>query len=332
MDLPMIWHHFLHHLRDAAPWFVGGALIGIAVERWMPRAWAERWLTRGNAPVVTAALAGAILPGCALTTVPVAAAFRDKGARVGALAAFMMIAPILSPHTIVLNLAMLGWPITLGRIALPMIVCIALGLLLNGLADRRIAAFQTPSGPLPKSGVSPCCGTSEPSEPSCCGESITPAATDRGCCGTAVAAPATTATCHSQSAISFLGSFWRSLRELGPYFLLGLLAVAVVETFVPHETLARFLSGGWTAHLIAAAGGIPVYVCEGAEIPLTAALVKMGVGSGPAFSFLLASVGTCIPTIAMAPRIIGWAATASYVAAMLVTSVGGGMLLGALLH
>ncbi len=302
----MIWHHFVHHLRDSGLWFAGGAVVGTAVERWLPTAWAERWLTRGSAPVFTAAAAGALLPGCALTTVPVAAAFRDKGASVGALAAFLMIAPILSPHTLVLNLALLGWPMTVGRIVLPLAVCIALGLFLNALR------FTTPATPLPeKAGT--CCGGEKPEPKSCC-------ATEKSQQG------------HATGRGSFLSSLAKSLRELGPYFLLGLLAVAVVETLVPHETLVRYLSGGWIAHLAAAVAGIPVYVCEGAEIPLTAALVKMGVGPGPAFTFLLASVGTCIPTVAMAPRIIGWVPTGLYITAMLLASVGGGMVMGALLR
>jgi uncharacterized membrane protein YraQ (UPF0718 family) len=317
MDLSMIWHHFVHYLRDSWLWFAGGAVVGTAVERWMPHGWAERWLTRGNAPVFTAAAAGALLPGCALTTVPVAAAFRDKGASVGALAAFLMIAPILSPHTIVLNLAMLGWPMTIGRIVLPLIVCIALGVLLNALH------FRTPTTPLPKKAAS-CCGDEDesPAEPE-----STPS-----CCGSAGASPSRKPDCHSAGGTSFFASLGKSLRELAPYFLLGLLAVAVIETLVPHETLVRYLHGGFLAHCVAALAGIPVYVCEGAEIPLTAALVKMGVGPGPAFTFLISSVGTCIPTIAMAPRIIGWTPTVLYVAAMLVASIGGGMVLGALLR
>ncbi len=54
----------------------------------------------------------------------------------------------------------------------------------------------------------------------------------------------------------------------------------------------------------------------------------MGVGPGPAFCFMLASVGTCLPTIMMAPRIIGVKATAIYLGAWLVLAVGGGVLMG----
>jgi uncharacterized membrane protein YraQ (UPF0718 family) len=75
----------------------------------------------------------------------------------------------------------------------------------------------------------------------------------------------------------------------------------------------------------AAAGCRPAK--EGAKIPLTLALVKPGAGCGSAFAFLLSSVGTCLPTIAMAGRIIGAAATALYVVAWLALSIGGGLLM-----
>jgi hypothetical protein len=46
------------------------------------------------------------------------------------------------------------------------------------------------------------------------------------------------------------------------------------------------------------------------------------------FVFMLASVGTCLPTIAMATRIIGWRATVIYLVAWLLLAIGGGVLMG----
>lgn len=120
--------------------------------------------------------------------------------------------------------------------------------------------------------------------------------------------------------------FLHLLREAGPWFLV----VALLQTFVPQGDVDRYLRGGFAAYLVAAAAGIPLYVCEGAEVPLTLGLLKMGVGAGPAFTFMLGAVGTCIPTIAMAPRVIGLAATYVYVAAWLVLAIGAGLLLSVL--
>jgi uncharacterized membrane protein YraQ (UPF0718 family) len=47
---------------------------------------------------------------------------------------------------------------------------------------------------------------------------------------------------------------------------------------------------------------------------------------GPAFTFMLGAVGTCIPTIAMAPRVIGRTATYVYVGVWLLLAIGGGWL------
>lgn len=84
--------------------------------------------------------------------------------------------------------------------------------------------------------------------------------------------------------------------------------------------------GPW-AYAAAVAGGILLYVCEGAEVPLTVALLELGIAPGPAFTFLLASVGTCLPTIMMAPRIIGAMATMVYLFVWLTLAIGGGLVM-----
>jgi uncharacterized membrane protein YraQ (UPF0718 family) len=70
------------------------------------------------------------------------------------------------------------------------------------------------------------------------------------------------------------------------------------------------------------------YVCEGGEVPLTAALVTLGVGIGPAFTFMQASVGTCLPTLMMLPKLIGVKLTVVYLAFWLAYSVASGILVG----
>ena len=103
--------------------------------------------------------------------------------------------------------------------------------------------------------------------------------------------------------------------------------MAILQAVVPPRDIARYLQGGIGAYLLAAVTGIPLYVCEGAEVPLTYGLLRAGVGTGPAFTFMLGAVGTCIPTILMAPRIIGKTSTYVYVALWLLLAIGGGLAL-----
>ena len=58
--------------------------------------------------------------------------------------------------------------------------------------------------------------------------------------------------------------------------------------------------------------GIPLYVHEGEEIPIILSLVALGLDKGPAMTFLLCSVGTCIPTLMMAQKVIGKKPTIFY--------------------
>lgn len=291
MSFYVVFDNLIGLLADALPWFLGGAILGAALEAFLPTAWATRWLGSPRASILHATLAGAILPGCSMTTMPLAAALKTRGALLGTLTAFIMISPILSPETIILTAALLGAKFTIARIVFPVGVTVLMGLTLNALQARRIRQFQLPAeNPGAADLKSGCCAEDEPLE----------------------------------GKRTFWSSFARLLHPLWIYFLLGLLAVAFLQAVVPPREIAHYLHGGIAAYLLAAVAGIPLYVCEGAEVPLTYGLLRAGVGIGPAFTFMLGAVGTCIPTILMAPRIIGKTSTYVYVAVWVLLAIVGG--------
>jgi uncharacterized membrane protein YraQ (UPF0718 family) len=126
----------------------------------------------------------------------------------------------------------------------------------------------------------------------------------------------------------FWASLWAILRSITPYFLLGMLIAGVLSALLPEDAVPRYLGGssGVATYLLAAIVGIPLYVCEGEEVPITYALIARGLGPGPALTFLLGSVGTCIPTILMARKIIGDRATALYAVFWFVFVISAGVL------
>lgn len=294
MNLHEVLTDLCEYAADSGPWFLAGIALSAAIQRWFKARWIERWLSGDRSSVVVASLAGAMLPGCAVTTMPLAAAFKAKGVKVGTLTAFIMIAPILSPHTLAFTAVLLGPEMAAGRFILPFLLSLVLGWLLNATASF----WPSPTG----ADVKPSGHAHEHGRDACC---------ESGC---------------ADGPAGFLRTAWQLFKDLTPYFAGGLLVVALLKQFVPQEALTGYMKGGWLAYAAAAAAGIPLYVCEGAEVPLTLALMKLGVGPGPAFTFLLGSVGTCLPTISMAPRIIGLRATWIYVLAWLVLSIGGGWL------
>jgi uncharacterized membrane protein YraQ (UPF0718 family) len=313
--LRQIFATFLHLFGEATPLFLLGAAVGAAVEAWLRPEWVSRWMGSGHRSVATAALAGALLPGCAMSTMPLANSLKQRGAATGTLTAFIMIAPILSPQTILLTATLVSVPMAIGRVILSFAVSLLLGGLLNAMQKRGQIVEANPESELATPAIARLTKIGG-------ADALPPTADCVSCCGEEEADLAQASTWRR-----FLAQLIANLRTLTPFLVGGLLVAAAISVLVPPEVVQKYLRGGWSAYLFATVLAFPIYVCDGGEIPLTRALLEMGVGPGPAFCFMLASVGTCLPTIAMAMRIVGSTATAIYIGAWLVLAVGGGMVM-----
>jgi uncharacterized membrane protein YraQ (UPF0718 family) len=271
------------------PWFAVGTLTAALIETFVPAAWAQRALG-GRSGLPAAVTAGAVLPGCSCTTMPLAAGLSGlPGARVGTLTAFVFVSPLLSPITVLLTLSLLGWEMTTARVLASLGGSVVIGLIIN----RYESHFRPRRRLLPVAGGSP-------EADRCCAAACQPTA--------------------GESTPSRWGELARNarriLRTVVPYFLAGMLVAAVLSALVPEDAVPDLLGGstGVWAFALAAAVGIPLYVCEGEEVPLTVGLLAAGLGPGPSLTFLLGSVGTCVPTLLMSRGILGERATAFYLA------------------
>ena len=230
-----------------------------------------------------------------MTTVPLAIPLKRQGAGDGPLLAFIITSALLGPASIVLTFTMFGpvWGVL--RVALPLIAVCGLGWGLQRFGKK----LHSDGKDIDEASCSSACG---------CGSG------DSGC--------------SSGEDRSFWANLLSMIRNLVPILLLGLLAAAAASVLIGKEQIEQWMGGGVWAYAVAVAAGIPAYVCEGGEVPLTAALVTMGVGIGPAFTFMQASVGTCLPTLMMLPKLIGVKLTVAYLAFWLVYSVASGILVG----
>lgn len=87
---------------QALPFLVLGVTVGGLVEALVPPGAIERLLPRSSAlSVPTAALAGAVLPGCECSSVPVAGRLVGRGAPAPAALAFLLAAPAINPVVLV---------------------------------------------------------------------------------------------------------------------------------------------------------------------------------------------------------------------------------------
>jgi uncharacterized membrane protein YraQ (UPF0718 family) len=287
-------HHILKEFISLTltviPYFILGTAFGAILEVYIKPEFALKYLNKGSASVINASILGAILPGCSCATVPMANGLKEKGASLGTLSAFIMVSPLLSPQTVLLTYAMLGIKFTIARIIFSLSGAIILGLLFNYFEKKKIKGFIFSDKP----GDS--CASCPPG-------------------------------CEEIEKLSFGRSFIRITKDLGKYFILGMFIASLLIVLIPEEAIPRYIgSSGIFAYLVAVLIGIPVYICEGEEIPLTRALLKLGLGQGPAFSFLLGSVGTCIPTMLMAQKIIGRRPVLIYISYWFVFAIGSGLI------
>lgn len=290
------------------PYFLLGSIFGALLKTFLKAETAERYLNKGTSSVITASALGAILPGCSCATMPMANGLRKKGASLGTVTAFIMISPLLSPITLFLTYAMLGTKIALARLVFPFLFAIPMGIFFNFAEKEEILGFGNQnSSNQSKSAitVSASCATGS------CGADC-----DNGANG----------DCADEKE-SFFTNLVDILRSLSKYFLLGMFIAAILTTVIPEDSIPKFIGHGALGYLSAALVGIPLYVCEGEEVPITFALLKLGLGIGPAFTFLLGSVGTCIPTFVMAQKTIGRRTTFFFIGAWFVFAIGSGLIL-----
>lgn|GEM_PF-412696 len=162
-----------------------------------------------------------------------------------------------------------------------------------------------------------CC---EPSEPQVAAMSEAPAgrtlslevvekptATD-GCCGDADEAPQVVAGqtflgvdrqwLADRKLDQFGTQVWKNGRRLALFFFgFAALGYLLIE-LIPTSFLTNYLGEDSPfAVVLAALIGIPVYLNTDASLPLVAALMKGGLGSGPALAFLVTGAGTSIGAI-----------------------------------
>lgn len=312
--------YFWEMLRSTAP-ALGAGLAAAAVIQYLTGrvASVERVVRAAGRSVWSAFAAGAVLPGCALSTVPLAHVLRRGGAGIGTTAAFLVSSALLGPTSIVLTLTLLGWDWTLARLLLPALAIILFGTVMNG---SRIGEKISPPSAAVSTGKKETCAHSCGCETSVSSESPDKSPHDHGI------ADHDHGHNHGHHHHHPEDSFFKTLRalvwRLVPVYAGSLFVVSLIRPWVDRYPLEDLLQGGALTYLVAALAGVPAYVCEGTEVPLTVALLGLGVGIGPAFTFLQASVGTCLPTILMATRIIGVPATFMYVAFWFPFAIGSG--------
>lgn len=128
---------------------------------------------------------------------------------------------------------------------------------------------------------------------------------------------------NGRNAISrMLGHGLEIIRSIWLWLVVGILASAAIEVFVPHAWLAGIGELGiLPSSLIALAISLPLYVCATASVPIAAALVAGGLPPGAAIVFLMAGPATNVATMGAIFRRFGARTLAVYLVVIIAGSM-----------
>jgi uncharacterized membrane protein YraQ (UPF0718 family) len=253
----------------------------------------DRFRVRG---AVAAFGLAALLPVCSCGAVPLGRTMIDRGdtgLRDGLI--FLATAPVLSPVILVLAVTTIGPAYALLRVAGAAVIAALAGLLLP--------AFVV--------------GASDAGTGRACPEVADQKAPGDGRGG-------------GHSGGSALLEGWKILTALVRYALYGVVVGALFASALPAGYVASALGRGVLSMGAAVLVGVPVNMCAGEEILISAPLVGMGAGLGHAVAFSLAGTGICLGSMPLLAAALGRRAMLALIAIYLAGPFAVGLLIEAL--
>ena len=274
-----LWYYLDVQLRQIAPYWALGIALGSAVSVFgkgaIHGAFAEFGRRKtGWLGVIPASLLGIASPLCMYGTIPIAASFSGRGVKDDTLAAFMMSSILLNPQ-------LLFYSGALGRTAL--LIRFAGCFLCGCAAGWLVRLFYSGKGKpfFDFTGFRE--GGNRDTDP--------------------------------KPLMRFLKNVWRNIRATGPMFALGILLTALYQIHAP-EDFVRNLFGKNSGFgvLMAAAIGVPAYMCGGGTIPLLQQWLADGMSMGSAAAFMITGPATKITNLGAMKIVLGWKRFLMYLA------------------
>ncbi len=294
---------------EAAPWFIAGFFVAGLIHAWVPVSKIARHLgQRSFGGVIKAAIAGAPLPLCSCSVIPVASSMRRSGASRGAVAGFLISTPETGVDSISITYALLGPLMAVLRPLAAVITAVTAGVFINWFdPDKRsTAAAETDADCDCDCSCGSCCDSTE-----AMAEANGP--TEAGLAGRMV--------------VAMRYGFVEMFADLGVWLVVGFVLAGLISAALPAEFFARYLGSGLVGMVLVLVVALPLYVCASESTPVAAALIAKGMSPGTALVFLLAGPATNAATMAIVGKELGRRCLAVYLVSIAVVSVLLGLLL-----
>jgi copper chaperone CopZ len=122
-------------------------------------------------------------------------------------------------------------------------------------------------------------------------------------------------------------AFGEFLDDISPQLVVGIAISGLISFFMPPDFFGRYVDNEFAAMALMIVGGIPLYVCATASIPIAVALMMKGLSPGAAFVFLAVGPATNAATVTLIASVMGKKIVAVYLSVISVLSVAAGLAL-----
>jgi len=292
---------FKDYFIEVLPFLAIGFLLSGLIHEFIPAEWVERHLGgKGIKPLLYSTLVGTILPICCLGSLPVAISLHQKGARLGAVLAFLVATPATSITALLVCYALLGIKFTVFIFFAVIVMSLLTGLVGNLLRVKP----KTSASQNEHLAIDSVCGMNVE-----IGKAIKTeyrGETYYFCCTHCQQAfesrPQEYLGVHSKNIAHrmnhvFKYAFVDMVKEIGPELLLGLALAALVSAVTPiGKFVGDYFSGG-LGYLFSLVFGLMMYICSTASVPLVHAFISQGMNIGAGMVLLIAGPVTSWGTI-----------------------------------
>ena len=253
-------------LESAPPILLGFAVAGV-VQAFVPSGNLRWFHGRSRLSEALRGIAlGLPLPICSCGVTPLYHTLVRRGVPAAAAVSFLIATPEIGVDSFFLSAKLLGWQVTMIRLAMAAAIAILSGVLLSRVLGTVQPAPDLPVEPLKES----------------------PATRSFG----------------EKARSSVLFGFGELVDHVGVWLIAGIAVAAVVEPYVDPSYFAA-LAPGLDVVLLALVG-LPLYVCASGATPLAAALIGKGVSVGAVLAFLITGPTTNVTTLGVLAKLHGF--------------------------
>ena len=151
-----------------------------------------------------------------------------------------------------------------------------------------------------------------------------------GACGLAVAIMAFAWFTRDELGL-WMHNTWDFAKMLVPLLYGGVFVVGFISVLIPEKQVAQWVGDNSVrSNLVASVIGAFWYFATLTEIPITQALMNLGMHKGPVLALLLAGPALSLPSMVVLQRIMGTLKLMVFVALVVVMSTIAGMVFGAI--